>query len=173
MLNNFQTTHNRDYGWQFLSSEGLKKDSHVSRCFDYLAEPRKFPRFAESTYTDDYGQKTNIPQIPVKKTEIPFASPFGCDRGRHLVTTTQQNYDGRRMDSYQGNNFQKSHCRCHAWDEDATSLMDTTTEEPLDILTSIGPVPGIQRCRETLQWKTTYMRDYVYDPTPKPSFPFP
>ncbi|KAF8796956.1 Terminal uridylyltransferase 4 like protein [Argiope bruennichi] len=144
-----------------------------SKYFGFLEEPPKYLSHEESTYSDHFGPKTNFPPTLPKSNEEPISTALTCVRAKHMVSTTQYDYDGRRIGSNSGNAFGGKSCRCHPLpDEWDPEKRPPSYCDALEILTTVGAVPLVKRCRNVAHWKTTYGRDYVYDPVLKPDFPF-
>lgn len=158
----YQTVQNRDYDWNFLITEELKRNS--CRRFDFLKEPNKYLSFGQSTYSDQFGPKSNFP--PPCSTG-PISMPLVCDRAKHLISTSQQDYDGRRIGS-----IFKQEAKSDL-SNGALMLTKSHSESPEEILHTIGPVPLVKTCRRQQEWETTYGRDYEYIPPKERLFPFP
>ncbi|XP_015917754.1 uncharacterized protein [Parasteatoda tepidariorum] len=162
MTQNFATTHEIDYGWQSLLSEAKKQGIQPDyRFLGYLSEPKKHSAFEETTYDDHFGPKANFPSETQELYEGPISTALVTDRAKHMVTTTQRDYDGRKAGSntrlkFLDNDFDYK-CSIKGCSNKSAKCYD----DPLDILNTIGPVPLVKTCRAIQKWETTYKRDYV------------
>ncbi|GIY83031.1 uncharacterized protein CEXT_522211 [Caerostris extrusa] len=104
-------------------------------------------------------------------SQCPISTATLCNIPKHMVTTTQQDYYGRTIGSNTGNTFLEKSCPCHSAPKEKNPKPQTTSyHDAMEILTTVGPVPLVKRCRAVPQWETTYGRDFVYDPVLKPVF---
>ncbi|XP_054713737.1 uncharacterized protein LOC129223195 [Uloborus diversus] len=171
MADHFQTVQSRNFISDNLVS--LKRDlTNDAHRFDFLEEPRKFSSFGETTYADHFGPKTNLPPAIEIIGEGPILTPLSSERAKHLVSTTQFDFDGKRFGSYSGNQFLKESCKCHRAQDEFSKMKSDVFGNPSDILTTIGPIPLMKTCRRVQRWDTTYGTDYIFVPPAERKFPF-
>ncbi|GFY46356.1 uncharacterized protein TNIN_121451 [Trichonephila inaurata madagascariensis] len=163
------------YTFPAIDDEGCVEDGDkTSKYFGFLQEPPKYLSHEESTYSDHYGPKTNFPSNHPNLNENPISTAMLWNRARDMVSTTQFDYDGRRIGTNTALTFLKESCPCHSMPEKKETTKRTSAySEPMEILTTVGPAPVVKRCRNVARWETTYGRDFSYDPIRKPVFPFP
>ncbi|KAG8185197.1 hypothetical protein JTE90_025869 [Oedothorax gibbosus] len=156
--NRFSTSYQIEYGWNYFLS-AANNSGKDSQYIGFLPGPEKYMSHRDSTYQNHYEPKTDFQKNLSIHNKGPISSAYTSDRSKHLVSTNQYDYDGRRNATFTGGSFlaEKSCCCIGVRGERKKG-------DPEELLTSIGAVPLVKRCRNMQNWNTTYETDFIHEP---------